>query len=80
MTLLGCRSKLIAQVVEQGLRGEFPGIGDLEDEVLRRKKGHAMLFAALQGIVSQHLLHVIDREPATFAVKQVAQGTDFIVN
>lgn len=56
------------------------GIGNLEDEILRRQKGHAMLFAALQGIVSQHLLHFIDREPAAFPGEQVAQGTDFIVN
>ena len=52
--------QLIAQVVEKGLRGEFSGIGDLEDEVPVRQKGHAMLLAALQGIVSQDLLHFID--------------------
>jgi hypothetical protein len=34
--------QLIAQVVEQRLHGELSGIGDLEDEVLLRKKGRAM--------------------------------------
>ena len=70
----------IAQVVEERLRGEFSGISDLEDEVLIRQQGHAMLFSAFQGIVLQFTTDFVGIEPAAFPRDQVAQDTDFIVN
>ena len=61
-------------------KDQFPRIGDLEDKILPRQQGHAMLSAALQGIGLKLSAHFIRGEPAAFPGDQVAQDTDFIVN
>ena len=61
-------------------KDEFSRIGDLEDKILPRQQGHAMLFAAFQGIGLKLSAHFIRGESATFPGDQVTQDTDFIVN